>query len=89
MARVQLYYDGMGEVMRLDEVRSALAARAEGIAGRARSLSASENVTSSIGTESGTRPRGRSFARVVSDAAAAEFGSAKTPRRRLLWRATQ
>lgn len=85
--RVELYYDGIGDVMRMNQVRAALHTHASGIAGRARGLSEGERVTSSIATESGTRPKGRSYARVVSDAVHAEFGSAKTPRRRLLARA--
>lgn len=87
MARVQLHYNGIGDVMRSTQVRSALRAQSETIAARARSISASEHVTSTIGTEHGTRPQGRPYSRATSDAAAAEYGSATTPRRRVLWRA--
>lgn len=85
--RVELSYDGIGEVMRLNQVRAALQTQASRIAKRARALSDTEGVTSAISTEAGTRPKGRSYARAVSDAAGVEFGSATTPRRRVLARA--
>lgn len=87
MARVQLYYDGIGEVMRLPKVRGALAAQANGISGRARAISQAEGVPAAIRTETGTRPRGRPYARTLSNAAGAEFGSSNTKRRRVLARA--
>lgn len=85
--RVQLYYEGIGDVMRLPKVRQALMSQASGIAGRARGIADAERVTSAIGTEQGTRPKGRPYARATSDAAAAEFGSSTTKRRRVLARA--
>lgn len=83
--RIELYYDGIGAAMRLSPVRTALRRQAESITARARGLS--ENPNATITTESGTRPRGRPYARTVSDAVEEEWGSAKTPRRRTLARA--
>lgn len=87
MTRVQLYYDGIGEVMRSAKVRNALQAHATRITASARALSSTEGVVSSIGVENGTRPKGRPYGRVNSDAVNAEFGSSNTKRRRLLARA--
>lgn len=83
--RVELYYDGIGEAMRLNRVREALSRQAEGITRRARGLS--EGTGATVYTESGTRPKGRPYARTVSDAVEAEHGTATTPRRRILARA--
>jgi hypothetical protein len=85
--RVKQSYEGIGEVMRLPQVRAALRKQAEGIAARARSLDRSEGGDATISVVEGTRPRGRAFARVVSDDVDGEFGTSKTARRRTLGRA--
>lgn len=85
--RVVQNYAGIGEVMRLPKVRAALRSQAGGIAAKARSLDAAEGGDATISVEEGTRPRGRPYARAVSDDADGEFGTSKTARRRVLGRA--
>jgi hypothetical protein len=86
-ARVTLSYQGIGAAMRVPKVRAALREQANRIAARARSLDSAEGGDARITVQEGTRPRGRSFARVVSDDVEGEFGSSKTARRRTLGRA--
>jgi hypothetical protein len=86
-ARIVTNYEGIGAVMRLPQVRRALRAQADRVAARARSIDASEGGNARITVVEGTRPKGRAFARVVSDDVDGEFGSSKTARRRTLGRA--
>ncbi|MFI1678839.1 hypothetical protein [Streptomyces sp. NPDC020607] len=95
MSRVRIQFDerGMDEIMRLPAVRAALKAKAEEIAGRARSMAASEiddDFASEIRVSEEIRPSGRPTAKVVADrddAADHEWGSTNTQRRRILGRA--
>lgn len=95
MSRVRIVWDnrGMEEIMRLPQVRAALKAKAEEIAARARSIAASEigaGFASEIRVSEEIRPSGRPTAKVVADredAAAHEWGSTNTQRRRVLGRA--
>lgn len=77
------------KVVQSPQVRAALAGRAARIAVRARQMNAAENGDADIHVEAGTRPKGRSYSRVVSSDAEAEFGTEKVPRRRLLGRAAR
>lgn len=81
-------YTQLSGVMRSRQVRGKLDEVADSIAGRAQGLAASEGVDARIRRESGTRPKGRPYARVLADAAQ-EYGTAKTRRRRVLGRAAQ
>lgn len=74
-------------IVALPSVRAALRARAQAIAGRARGIAATETPDASITTDEGTRPRGRTYARVTSDDPDGEFGTEKRKRRRVLGRA--
>lgn len=93
--RVRIQFDerGLTEVMQLPAVRAALKAKAEEIAGRARSIAASEiddGFASEIRVSEEIRPSGRPVAKVLADredAAAHEWGSSNTDRRRVLGRA--
>lgn len=75
--------------MQSQAVRRALAAEAQAIAGTANALIAAEGLSTITATvESGTRPRGRPYSRVVIEGGAPfEWGTAKVDRRRILGRA--
>lgn len=85
------------QVVQSPQVRAALASKAARIAARARQLDAAEGGSAEITTESGTRPKGRSYARVVSTDVDGEYGrganpetgSEAVPRRRVLGRAAR
>jgi hypothetical protein len=91
--RVQLNYAGIREVQQLPVVRAALSARSRPIAARARSIAAGQGsraIADSITTEDGTRPKGRSYSRVVSRPTAEvqrDRTATPTARRRVLARA--
>ncbi len=95
MSRPRIVFDerGLEEIMRLPKVRAALKAKAQEIAGRARTMAASEiddGFASEIRVSEETRPSGRPTAKVVADrqdAADHEWGSTNTERRRILGRA--
>ncbi|GAA3727345.1 hypothetical protein [Streptomyces tremellae] len=95
MARTRYIPDvrSVRQIMQSAEVRDGLKARAEAIAPVARRLAAEEvddNFAEEIRVESGTRPKGRPYARVTaarSDAEANEWGDTNTIRRRILGRA--
>ncbi|MEV0526636.1 hypothetical protein AB0I66_24645 [Streptomyces sp. NPDC050439] len=95
MSRPRIVFDerGLDQIMRLPKVRAALKAKAEEIAGRARTMAASEiddGFASEIEVSEETRPSGRPTAKVVAnraDAADHEWGSTNTERRRILGRA--
>lgn len=74
-------------IVALPSVRAALRAKAKGIAGRARSIAASEQIDTTIGVEEGTRPRGRTYARVTSTDVEGEYGTETQARHKLLRRA--
>jgi hypothetical protein len=88
-ARFRLSSRTWRRVVQSPQVRAALASKAARIAVRARQLNAAEDGDADIHTESGTRPQGRSYARVVSTDAEGEFGTEAVPRRRLLGRAAR
>jgi hypothetical protein len=75
--------------MRLPGVHRAIRQEAEALANRARALNASEGTSATVSTETGTRGTGRPYARVLSTAADAEFGTSRTARRRVLGRAAE
>jgi hypothetical protein len=94
-SRVRIVFDerGLEQIMRLPEVRAALHNKAEEIAARAKTIAASEiddGFASEIRVKDETRPSGRPVAKVEAtraDAAAHEWGSTNTQRRRVLGRA--
>lgn len=67
VTRVQLYHDEIGRMMELPQVRGALVVQANRIAAAAKGLAGSGEVADTIFVEDGTRPKGRPFARAVSD----------------------
>ncbi|EFL01588.1 predicted protein [Streptomyces sp. SPB78] len=93
--RVRIRFDqrGLDAVMRLPAVRAALHNEAERIAGQARNLARAEiddGFADEIRVKDETRPSGRPVAKVEAtreDAAAHEWGSSNTERRRVLGRA--
>ena len=91
--RVRISYRQIGEVMRSQPVRDALAERARPIAAAARSIAAAEGLhemAGAITVREGTRPRGRPYAQVVAEHPRAtewEFGSSAIDARRVLGRA--
>lgn len=87
--RLTIQFEGVGNAMRLPGVHQALRREAEALAQRARSINAAEDVPATVRVEQGTRPTGRPYARVLSDAADAEFGTSRTARRRVLGRAAE
>jgi hypothetical protein len=88
-ARFRLSRRTWEQIQQMPQVRAALAGRAARIAARAKAMNDAENGDADIHTESGTRPQGRSYSRVVSTDAEGEFGTEKVPRRRLLGRAAR
>lgn len=93
--RPRIVFDerGLTEIMQLPAVRAALKAKAEEIAARARTIAAADiddGFASEIRVSEETRPSGRPTAKVIADredAAAHEWGSTNTQRRRVLGRA--
>ena len=73
--------------MHLPQVRDALSARAGRVAATAEAITAAEGVEGSVIRESGTRPKGRPYERVLHTNADQEFGTSKTSRRRIMGRA--
>lgn len=89
MATLRISSDLIVEAMQSQPVRDALAAKARHLASRAGSLGASEGVDMSTRVYSGTRPKGRPFARVESDNLSQEWGDRWTERRRILGRVAE
>lgn len=87
--RMTIDFRAVGDAMRSQGVRRALAQRADRIAAAARSLNAAEQVDARIGREDGTNARGRPYGRITSTAVDAEYGTSKTARRRVLGRAAE
>jgi hypothetical protein len=84
MSRVEMKPGGILLVMQSPTVRTALRKRAEAIAARANG----EDAELRARVQEGTRPKGRPFARAISETGAAkEWGTDKTARRRTLGRA--
>lgn len=77
------------EIAQLPQVRAALAGRAARLAVRAKQIDEAEGGGAEIHVEHGTRPRGRSYSRVVSTDADGEHGTETVPRRRTLGRAAR
>lgn len=86
MPKVVISSELIRSAMQSQTVRAALDERRDRVARRARSIAAQEGVDPHIGTSSGTRPRGRPYARVTADADQ-EWGNSNTARRRILGRA--
>lgn len=89
MATLRISSDLIVEAMQSQPVRDALATKARQLASRADSLGASEGVDMSTRVYSGTRPKGRPFARVESDNVEQEWGSRYVLRRRILGRVAE
>jgi hypothetical protein len=75
------------KIQRHPKVKRAATDIARGIAHRARALEQGREHPARITVETGHRPKGRFYARVVSNDPHGEFGTAKTPRRSTLARA--
>lgn len=91
MATVRVSNDLIVEAMQAQETRDALAAKAQQIASRAAQIAQGEDPAYDIDVrvESGTRPKGRPYSRVVADDLAQEWGTSNTERRRILGRAAE
>lgn len=83
-------FEGIGELMRSEQVRAALHDAAVPILARAKALAGQaklDEYEKSLRIEDGVRPKGRPFSRVVADhpdATAFEWGDTNTSRRRIL-----
>lgn len=91
--RFKADFKGIGQLMRSPEVRARLAARAQPIVGTARAIARSAgdaDLADSYRAEQGTRPRGRPYARIITDHSAGEareYGDEGVDRLRILGRA--
>jgi hypothetical protein len=90
--RVRVKFDLNDELFRAivaePKVRVELARTANAVAGAARSIAGQEDADTDITVEHGTRPRGRTYSRIVSrDFSDSEWGTAKRKRVRALGRA--
>jgi hypothetical protein len=86
--RFKISANSFREVTNLPVVQAKCQQVAERIASAAVGIAAGEDVDTDITVETGTRPSGRGYARVTSSNADAEHGTAATPRRRVLGRAS-
>ena len=89
MAKVTISGEYIVSVMQSEAVRRALAARADSVRVAAERIAADEEVDAEFTREDGTRPKGRPFSRVSTDAVGQEWGDSTTGRRRILGRAAQ
>lgn len=86
-------YKGIGVLMRSREVRDELPPVAEAVRDRAKAIANSagdSDLADSYRVEEGTRPRGRPYARIITDherAEGAEYGDEGVDRLRILGRA--
>lgn len=87
-------YEGLGEMLReVGAIQDALDSTADAVRSRATSDAGAAGETAFAGSlrrESGVRPKGRPYARVIADyegASAVEFGDTNKVRRRILGRA--
>ena len=86
--RVKLSHKLFEQVVQSPAVRAAIARQAREIAAAASGIARSEDADTEISVEAGTRPRGRTYARVVSsNDDQSEWGDRLTARRRILGRA--
>ena len=74
------------EAMQHKAVRDRLEAKANEVAARAKSIAGSEKVDAEFDVKTGTRPKGRPYARVICSNPDQEFGTSKTARHRILGR---
>lgn len=81
-------YRQLARIEKSSGFRAKLSRVADDVAGRAEGIAAAEGVDAKIRRESGTRPRGRPYERVLADAEQ-EHGSSRTARKRVLGRAVQ
>jgi hypothetical protein len=89
MARVELTYEFIQRAAQSRPVRAALDQKARRVQSRAEGIASAEGVDLGAKVTSGTRPKGRPYARVSSDNVAQEFGNSKTARRRIMGRAAE
>lgn len=87
-ARFRISPSSFRTVTNLPVVQAKCAEVAERIAAATVGIAAAEEVDTTVTVETGTRPGGRGYARVTSSNADAEHGTAATPRRRVLGRAS-
>lgn len=87
-ARFRISPTSFQTIANLPAVVDKCAEVAERIADATVAIAAAEQVDTVVTVETGTRPGGRGFARVTSSNADAEHGTAATPRRRVLGRAS-
>lgn len=85
-APFRLSYQQGQKIIQSRPVRRKIAEVADRVAAGTRSIAASEGVKGAVTRQDGTRPKGRPFAR-ISMPTGDEFGTAVTPRRRILGRA--
>jgi hypothetical protein len=87
-AKITLTSEFIVAAMQSQVVRDALQERAYEIVNRADAIAASEGVDVETDVTTGTRPKGRPYARVLADAEQ-EWGSTYMDRRRILGRAAE
>jgi len=74
------------DIVQSAAVRAAILKKAAKLADEARTRAAQDRVATEITITQGTRPEGRSYARVTSSNGAAEHGTSWTTRSRILGR---
>ena len=89
MAKVTISGEFIVKAMQSATVRKALAERADRVAQRAEQIAAQEEVDAEFTRTDGTRPKGRPFSRVSTDAVGQEWGDSTTGRLRILGRAAE
>lgn len=75
--------------MQLQKVREKLDSVAEDGKAATEQLAAQEGIEGTVWTESGTRPKGRLYARFASDMADQEFGTETVDKKRLMAQAAE
>jgi len=90
-ASIRISSELITEAMQSDATRAGLAERAGRVQSRVTALAQTEGVRiEPARVESGTRPKGRPYSRVViDDGAEQEYGSSRMERRRILGRAAE
>lgn len=90
MAEIEISREYILAAMQHQVVTGQMRAVAERVAARARTLAAADEMDLEIDIGQFIRPGGRPVANVIAeDAADQEWGTAKTPRRRILGRAAE
>lgn len=89
MAQLRLTQEYVLQAAQSAGVRKGLRDKAAEVQRHADRLAGADNVDANFWLEDGTRPGGRPYANVVTDAVGQEYGDGVTGRRRILGRAAE